>query len=175
MSKIEIEKIGILNTNCECIVNAANEGLWEGGGVCGIIFKAAGSSQLTKACQAIGHCDTGSAVITPGFNLNAKYIIHAVGPVWKGGNHHEKQLLYSCYKRALELAMKNNCHSIAFPLISSGIFRVPVDIAWRKALQACDDFIRNYSYDIDILFTVIEDDKYIEGLKMFKTLDLKYE
>ncbi|MDD6467223.1 MAG: macro domain-containing protein [Erysipelotrichaceae bacterium] len=92
MSKIEIKKIGITNVGTECIVNAANDGLWEGGGVCGVIFKAAGSAQLTKVCLEIGHCDIGSAVITPSFNLNAKYIIHAVGPIWKDGKHKEPQL-----------------------------------------------------------------------------------
>ena len=85
MSTIEIQKIGITNLAADAIVNAANDGLWAGGGVCGAIFDAAGKGQLQKACEAIGHCDTGSAVITPAFNLNAKYIIHAVGPRWSGG------------------------------------------------------------------------------------------
>lgn len=158
MSKITIKKIGITNVGTECIVNAANDGLWEGGGVCGIIFKAAGSAQLTKACQAIGHCDTGNAVITPAFNLPAKYIIHAVGPVWHGGNKKEPQLLYSCYTKSLELAKKHDCHSIGFPLISAGIFGYPKDKAWRKAIQACNDFInRNADYEIDIVFAIIDD------------------
>lgn len=159
MSKITLRKVGILKVGTECIVNAANEGLWEGGGVCGIIFRAAGSAELTKACQAIGRCDTGSAVITPAFNLDAKYIIHAVGPVWKDGNSKEPQQLYGCYKKSLELAKENNCHSIGFPLISSGIFGYPVSKAWRKALQACNDFIdQNPNYDIHIVFAIIDDD-----------------
>lgn len=158
MSNIEIKKIGITNVGTECIVNAANEGLWEGGGVCGIIFKAAGSSELTKACKKIGHCDTGSAVITPAFQLKAKYIIHAVGPVWKNGKNKEPQLLYSCYRKSLELAKENNCHSIGFPLISSGIFGYPMDKAWCKAIQACNDFIKNNSdYEMNIVFAVIDD------------------
>lgn len=158
MSKIEIKKIGITSVGTECIVNAANENLWAGGGVCGVIFKAAGLKELTKACQQIGHCNTGSAVITPAFNLSAKYIIHAVGPVWNGGNNKEPQLLYGCYKKALELAKEKNCYSIGFPLISAGIFGYPVDKAWRKAIQACNDFINNnVDYEIEIVFAVIDD------------------
>ena len=85
MGTIQILKTGITNLDTDALVNAANEGLWEGGGVCGIIFKAAGSKELQAACNAIGGCKTGSAVITPGFNLKSKYIIHAVGPRWIDG------------------------------------------------------------------------------------------
>ena len=89
MSSIEIRKISITDLDTDAIVNAANEGLWAGGGVCGAIFSAAGYDRLQEACNRIGHCDTGSAVITPGFNLKAKYIIHAVGPRWHGGGQGE--------------------------------------------------------------------------------------
>ena len=158
MSTIEIQKIGITNLAADAIVNAANDGLWAGGGVCGAIFDAAGKSQLQKACEAIGHCDTGSAVITPAFNLNAKYIIHAVGPRWSGGMDHEPQLLYSAYKKSLELALKNDCHSIGFPLLSAGIFGYPADKAWRKAIQACQDFLSAHpEADMQIIFAVIDD------------------
>lgn len=158
MSTIEIQKIGITNLAADAIVNAANDGLWAGGGVCGAIFEAAGKSQLQKACEAIGHCDTGSAVITPAFNLNAKYIIHAVGPRWSGGMDHEPQLLYSAYKKSLELALKNDCHSIGFPLLSAGIFGYPADKAWRKAIQACQDFLSAHpEADMQIIFAVIDD------------------
>ena len=94
MSGIEIRKIGITELDTDAIVNAANEGLWAGGGVCGAIFRAAGAEQLQTACSKIGHCETGSAVITPGFNLKSEYIIHAVGPRWKDGQHGEPKLLY---------------------------------------------------------------------------------
>lgn len=158
MSTIEIQKIGITNLAADAIVNAANDGLWAGGGVCGAIFDAAGKSQLQKACEAIGHCDTGSAVITPAFNLNAKYIIHAVGPRWSGGMDHEPQLLYSAYKKSLELALKNDCHSIGFPLLSAGIFGYPADKAWRKAIQACQDFLSAHpEADMQIIFAVVDD------------------
>lgn len=103
MSRIRIEILDITEAGMDCVVNAANSGLWEGGGVCGAIFRAAGSSQLQKACNAIGHCDTGSAVITPGFKLNARYIIHAVGPRWNGGNQNEPRLLYHRCRSSISL------------------------------------------------------------------------
>ena len=158
MSSIEIKKIDITQLKTDAIVNAANEGLWQGGGVCGAIFREAGSAELTKACNAIGGCKTGNAVITPGFNLSAKYVIHAVGPQWTDGNHNESKLLYSAYKHSLILAKENGLHSIGFPLISAGIFGYPLDGAWRKAIQACNDFIQNNpDYDIKIIFAVLDD------------------
>lgn len=158
MSSIEIRKIGITKLDTDAIVNAANEGLWEGGGVCGAIFREAGSAELTEACNAIGGCKTGNAVITPGFKLPAKYVIHAVGPQWSDGNHNEPKLLYGAYKQSLVLAKENGLHSIGFPLISAGIFGYPLDKAWRKAIQACDDFIKNNpDYDIKIIFAVLDD------------------
>lgn len=158
MSTIEIRKVSITDLDTDAIVNAANEGLWAGGGVCGAIFRAAGHDKLQKACDAIGRCDTGSAVITPGFNLKAKYIIHAVGPVWSGGENKEPQMLYGAYRRSLELAVENGCTSIGFPLISSGIFGYPVDQAWRKAIQACNDFFqKNPDADLQVIFAVLDD------------------
>lgn len=157
MSRIRIENISITDAGTDCIVNAANGQLMGGSGVCGAIFKAAGWDQLQNACNAIGHCDTGSAVITPAFHLNARYIIHAVGPVWQGGKQNEPQKLYGCYRASLNLAREKGCHSIAFPLISAGIFGYPKDKAWRKALQACKDFMQNNpDYDMDILFAVLD-------------------
>ena len=169
MSLIEIRKIGITELEADAIVNAANEGLWAGGGVCGAIFSAAGYEELQDACNAIGHCDTGSAVITPAFNLHAKYIIHAVGPRWSGGTNHEPQLLYGAYKRSLELAAENGCHSIGFPLLSAGIFGYPADQAWRKAIQACQDFLSAHKdIDMQVVFAVIDDRMQVLGQK---TLD----
>lgn len=156
MSTIEIRKIGITELDTDAIVNAANEGLWAGSGVCGAIFRAAGHDKLQAACSRIGRCDTGSAVITPGFDLKAKYIIHAVGPRWSGGNRGEPKLLYGAYRRSLELAVENGCASIGFPLISAGIFGYPVDQAWRKAIQACSDFL-NAGNRIDVVFAVLDD------------------
>ena len=159
MSTVSIQKIGITDILVDAIVNAANEGLQAGGGVCGAIFKAAGYSQLQAACNSIGHCNTGSAVITDGFHAKAKYIIHAVGPRYIDGKHKEAKLLYSAYKRSLELAVTHGCHSIAFPLISAGIFGYPVDGAWTKALQACHDFFEAHpNVSLDVIFTVLNDD-----------------
>ena len=158
MNSIKIQKIGITDLDTDAIVNAANEGLWAGDGVCGAIFRAAGHAKLQAACDVTGHCDTGSAVITPGFDLKSKYIIHAVGPVWCGGNNREPQLLYGAYYKSLELAVENGCHSIGFPLISAGIFGYPKDKAWRKAIQACNDFFKkNPDADLKIIFAVLDD------------------
>ena len=158
MSDIRIQNISITDLATDAIVNAANEGLWAGGGVCGAIFRAAGHDRLQEACNKIGHCDTGSAVITPGFRLKAKYVIHAVGPVWRGGNDHEPELLYGAYYRALEVAMENNCASIGFPLISAGIFGYPLEKAWEVAIKACRDFLAAHpDYDIEIVFAVLDE------------------
>lgn len=155
---IEIRKTGITKLETDAIVNAANNALLEGGGVCGAIFKEAGAVDLARACNRLGGCKTGNAVITPGFKLSAKYIIHAVGPIWNGGNQNEPKLLYSAYKQALLIAKKNGCHSIGFPLISAGIFGYPKEKAWRKALQACLDFLNdNSDYEMKIVFAVLDD------------------
>ncbi len=171
MGKIQILKTGITSLDVDALVNAANEGLWEGGGVCGVIFKAAGSQELAAACNKIGRCKTGSAVITPGFNLKSKFIIHAVGPRWEDGKHGEPKLLYSAYMQSLILAAQSGCKSIGFPLISAGIFGYPADQAWRKALQTCLDFQNeNPETDLDIQFAVVEDDKLALGLKTLAEL-----
>ena len=171
MSKIEIKKTGITELDTDCIVNAANSGLLMGSGVCGAIFRAAGAGELQAACDRIGYCPTGGAVITPGFSIKSKYVIHAVGPVWQGGNDHEPQELYSCYRESLDRAKENDCHSVGFPLISSGIFGYPKDEAWREALQSCSDWISdNPDYDMDITFAVL-DQRILElGLKTMKDI-----
>lgn len=157
-SKIEIIQTGITNLNVDAVVNAANSQLREGSGVCGAIFAEAGSGELQKACWEIGGCETGSAVITPGFNLKAKYIIHAVGPIWYGGDEGEEELLYGAYEKSLSLAKEYECRSIAFPVISSGIYGYPKSQAWEVAVRACSDFINaNHDYPIDIFFAVLSD------------------
>ena len=164
MSSVRIEQKGIVSIPADAIVNAANEGLWEGGGVCGAIFAKAGSAKLTEACNKIGHCDTGSAVITPAFGCPAKFIIHAVGPVWRGGTNGEAELLYGAYKRSLELCKQNDLHSVVFPLISAGIFGYPLKEAWKQATYACKNFLeKNMDYDLDIIFAIPEDEKVKEG------------
>ena len=157
--KIQLKQIDITELDSDAIVNAANSQLKEGGGVCGAIFRKAGSEKLQKSCDEIGGCETGSAAITPGFNLKAKYVIHAVGPVWHGGDANEAELLSGAYTKSLKLAKENDCHSIAFPLISSGIYRYPKKQAWKIAIQSCRDFLDdNPDWDIKIIFAVISDE-----------------
>ena len=157
--KIQVKQIDITELDSDAIVNAANSQLKEGGGVCGAIFRKAGPEKLQESCDEIGGCETGSAAITPGFNLEAKYVIHAVGPVWHGGDANEAELLSDAYTKSLKLAKENDCHSIAFPLISSGIYGYPKKQAWKIAIQSCRDFLDdNPDWDIEIIFAVISDE-----------------
>jgi len=172
MSSITIRKIGITKLAVDAIVNAANSELLAGGGVCGAIFRDAGHGPLQAACDEIGHCDTGCAVITPGFALPAKYIIHAVGPVWHGGSYDEPQLLYSAYYKSLDLAVSYGCSSIGFPLISSGIYGYPKEAAWRVAIHACRAFQKdNPSVSIDIVFAVLDDEIMDNGEIILSEID----
>lgn len=155
MSRIQIQKNSITQLSTDAIVNAANDRLAEGGGVCGAIFSAAGRIKLAAECAKYGHCDTGDAVITSACDMrNAKYIIHAVGPVYYDGAHGEPEKLYSCYKKSLALAKENHCRSVGFPLISSGIFGYPHEEAWKIALTACKDFISE-NPDCDLLIMIV--------------------
>ena len=124
----------ITRETTDAIVNAANTGLARGGGVCGAIFAAAGPG-LTEACAALGGCPTGDARATPGFALPARFIVHAVGPVWHGGDRGEPELLASAYRRALEVAGEVGAASIAFPAISTGIFGYPLEPATAIAVH----------------------------------------
>lgn len=141
----------ITRIKADAIVNAANEYLAAGGGVCGAIFAAAGREKLEKACLRMGRCPTGSAVITPGFDLPAKYVIHAVGPRWYGGGRNEEALLRSCYKTALSLAEQNGCESVAFPLISAGIYGYPKQEAFRIASESIREFLRESEMDVTLV------------------------
>lgn len=118
----------ITQLDLDAIVNAANERLAPGAGVCGAIHRAAGP-ELAKACAKIGSCPTGEARLTPGFNLLARYVIHTVGPVWHGGNRGEPELLASCYRNCLRLAAESDIQTIAFPALSTGIFGYPIEAA----------------------------------------------
>ena len=167
MSSINILQKGILDIPADAIVNAANTGLWAGGGVCGVIFGRAGMAELTAACDKIGHCDEGSAVITPGFGCPCKYIIHAVGPQYLDGKHGEPEALYGAYKKSLELCRENDIHSVVFPLISAGIFGYPQHDAWTQAIYACKNFInQNQDYNLDITFAIPETQKLNIGKKI---------
>ncbi len=144
----------ITKMKVDAIVNAANTELQMGGGACGAIFKAAGEHELQAACNMLAPIKTGEAVITPGVKLPSKYIIHAAGPVYRDGKHDEETLLRACYINSLELAMKYNCESIAFPLISSGIYGYPKDEALRVASEAIREFTSEN--DIDVVLVVFD-------------------
>jgi len=140
--RVVLSRADITTLAHDAIVNAANEALAPGGGVCGAIFSAAGHDELEAACRAIPEvapgvrCPTGEARVTPGFGLPAKHVIHAVGPVWEGGDAGEEPLLRSCYVNALRLAMEHDVRTIAFPAISCGIFGYPIEEACVTALRA---------------------------------------
>lgn len=145
----------ITRMEVDAIVNAANNRLAQGGGVCGAIFAAAGAENLTRACRAIGRCETGQAVITPGFALPARYVIHTVGPVWQGGERGEAAQLRSCYLQSLRLAARQGCHSVAFPLISSGIYGYPKGEALAIAASAIRSYL-NEEGDLDVYLALFD-------------------
>ncbi len=132
--KLTALKGDITQQDVDAIVNAANTALAGGGGVDGAIHRAAGEAELHVACRALGGCDTGDAKATPGFRLKARWIIHTAGPVWRGGDFDEDQLLASCYRRSLQVADGLGARSIAFPAISTGIYGFPRDRAARIAV-----------------------------------------
>lgn len=134
----------ITNMHTDAIVNAANSLLRAGGGVCGAIFRAAGSSGLEAECREKAPCPTGQAVITKGYGLAARYIIHAVGPVWQGGGQGEEEALAGAYRHALLLAAEHGCESVSFPLISSGIYGYPREQALRVAVRTIEAFLEDH-------------------------------
>lgn len=149
--RMSVELGDITRLAVDAIVNAANEQLLPGGGVCGAIHRAAGP-ELSAACRAIGHCPTGAAVITPGFGLPARYVIHAVGPVWRGGDAGEEALLRGCYTHALSLAAQAGVHEIAFPAISTGIFGYPLELATAAAIDAVMAFLLDRQQPERVIF-----------------------
>lgn len=164
---IEIIKGDITRVNADAIVNAANTTLLGGGGVDGAIHRAAGP-QLLEECRALGGCETGEAKITKGYKLPAHHVIHTAGPVWRGGRSQEEELLASCYRNSLELAKKYSLKTIAFPSISTGVYRFPIDKASRIAFKTVGTFIKENPDVFDkVTFVLYSDDdlRIYEGLK----------
>lgn len=156
-NRIQIIKADITALKCDAIVNAANSRLLGGGGVDGAIHRAAGPD-LLEACRLLNGCETGKAKITAGFRLLAKYVIHTVGPVWRGGSSDESNQLTSCYRDSLKLAADHHCNSIAFPNISTGIYGYPKEEAARVALNTVSDFLSVHDLPKQIIFACFDDE-----------------
>ena len=166
---VQIVRNDITKMPVDAIVNAANNRLANGGGVTGAIHKAAGP-RLLEECMTLGGCKTGEAKITGGYLLPCRYVIHTVGPVWRGGLLGEKAQLASCYHNSLRLALQYHCSSVAFPLISSGIFGYPKEQALKVAMDAISEFLLSHDCDLTVYLVVFTKDSVKIGQKLFHSI-----
>jgi O-acetyl-ADP-ribose deacetylase (regulator of RNase III) len=166
---MEIIRNDLTKMDVDAIVNASNTELRMGGGVSGAIFAASGAEALKAECEGIGGCGVGEAVITSGFGLPAKFIIHTAGPIWRGGGFQEEELLRSCYRNALNLALKNGCRSVAFPLIASGIYGYPKDKALQSAISAIGGFLMEH--ELEVYLVVYDRNSFALSEKLFSSVE----
>jgi len=166
-NRIELLKGDITNLYVDAIVNAANSSLRGGGGVDGAIHKAAGPELLAE-CEQLKGCKTGEAKITKGYKLNARHIIHTVGPVWYGGNHDEPEMLASCYQSSLKLAKSKRIKTIAFPGISTGVYGFPKDLAATIAVNEIKRFLISNPLPEKVILVAFDNDSYESYSKLLK-------
>lgn len=169
--RIKLIKGDITKVKVDAIVNAANSSLLGGGGVDGAIHRA-GGPEILEECRKIrskqGGCKTGEAVITTAGKLQARYVIHTVGPVWNGGRSNEEYLLRSCYRKSLELAVKNDVKSIAFPNISTGVYRFPKELAAKIAIDEVSNFLKENNSIEQVIFVCFDNENYEIYSKLLK-------
>ena len=159
MSRVKIVQQDITKLEVDAIVNAANKSLLGGGGVDGAIHRAAGK-ELLEFCRTLNGCETGEAKLSPGFLLPAKYVIHTVGPVWRGGDKNEPELLSDTYKNSLEIASGKKLNAIAFPNISTGVYGYPKRAAAEIAIKTVAEFLSKHEYPREVMFVVLDHENY---------------